>query len=163
MSDNPISEALHMIPYGFYSVTTRAGDDRNVMVLNWLTQVSFEPQHLALGVQNTSYSFGLMQQSRKLIVNIFKTEDQDVVKQFSKSREKNPEKFLKAKYTDGPVTGLPVLTDAAAYLECEIVETVDTGAGHTVVIAKVVGAGVQQEAKASETLTLVDIGWNYAG
>ena len=42
MDENAISNALNMIPYGFYAVTSRAGDDRNVMVLNWFSQVSFE-------------------------------------------------------------------------------------------------------------------------
>jgi flavin reductase (DIM6/NTAB) family NADH-FMN oxidoreductase RutF len=163
MSENPISDALHLIPYGFYSITTRDGDDRNVMVANWLTQVSFEPQHLALGIQTTSYSFGLMKKSGKLLVNIFAAEDEEVVKQFTKSREKDPEKFLKVHYSDAPVTGLPLLDEAAAYLECEIVELYDTDAGHHVVIARVVGGGVLKAIETVDVLTLPGIGWNYAG
>ncbi len=163
MSDNPISDALNLIPYGFYAVTSRAGDDRNVMVLNWFSQVSFEPQHVVIGLQKTSYTHGLVEKSGKFAVNIFREEDAEAIKPFTKSREKNPDKFKSANYSDGPATGVPVLDEAAAFLECEVVEIVDTGSGHSAVVAKVVGAGVRKEGKAADTLTLPDLGWSYAG
>lgn len=163
MTENPISDTLKMIPYGIYVVTSRDGDDRNAMVLNWLTQSSFETQHLVIGLQRTSYSYGLIEKSRKFVVNVLRKEDAETLKAFTKSRGKYPEKFNDANYTDAPVTGAPVLVEAAGYLECEVVSLFDTGSGHDVVIAKIVGAGVQKEGKAGDTLTLVELGWNYAG
>jgi len=163
MTTQDVSNALNLIPYGFYAVTSRDGDDRNVMVLNWLTQVSFEPQHLVIGLQNDSYTMGLVEKSRKFAVNLFRKEDANVIKAFTKSRAKNPEKFDSANYTDGPVTGVPVLDEAAAYLECEVIEMYDTGAGHSAVIARVVGGEVRKEGEAADTLTLPDLGWSYAG
>lgn len=163
MSEKAISDALNKIPYGFYGVTSRDGEDMNVMVVNWFTQVSFEPQHVVLGLQKISYSHGLMEKNKVFGVNIFDKEGEEVIKQFAKSREKNPDKFKSANYSEGPATGVPILDEAAAYLECEIVEFVDTGSGHDVVVAKVVGAGVRKEGKADDTLTLLDLGWNYAG
>ena len=51
MSENQVSEVLRRLPYGFYIITSRHGDDVNAMVLNWLTQVSFEPRMIAIGLQ----------------------------------------------------------------------------------------------------------------
>jgi len=163
MDENTISNALNMIPYGFYAVTSRAGDDRNVMVLNWFSQVSFEPQHVVIGLQNSSYTMGLVKESKKFVLNIFRKEDANEIKIFSKSRKKNPDKFQQANFTDAPVTGVPVLNEAAAYLECEVIDMIDTGSGHSVVYARVVGGDVRKEGEASDTLTLVDLGWSYAG
>ena len=163
MSREAISDALSMIPYGFYALTSRDGDDRNVMVMNWFTQVSFEPQHVVVGLQDTAYSFGLVEKSKKFVVNIFHKKDAKVIKPFAKSRVKNPDKFEGVKYSDGPVTGVPVLDEAAAYLECEVVNLHDTGSGHVVVLGKVVGAGVRKPGKPKDSLTLVDVGWSYAG
>lgn len=163
MSENMISDALKMIPYGLFAVTSRDGNDRNVMVLNWFSQVSFEPQHVVIGLQNSSYSYGLIEKSKKFAVNIFNKEDAEAIKPFTKSREKNPDKFKSANFSDGPVTALPVLDEAAGYFECEVVEIVDTGSGHSAVVGKVVGAGVNKPGKAGDTLTLVDLGWSYAG
>jgi flavin reductase (DIM6/NTAB) family NADH-FMN oxidoreductase RutF len=163
MNENAIPDALKMIPYGFYALTSRDHDDKNVMVLNWFSQVSFEPQHIVIGLQNSSYTFGLIEKSKKFVVNIFHKEDAKVLKAFTKSREKNPDKFKNANTSDTPVTSVPVLDEAAAYLECEVVEIVDTGSGHSAVIGKVVGAGVRKPGKAEDILTLPDLGWSYAG
>ena len=163
MTENNPSPALNLIPYGFYAVTSRNGDDRNVMVLNWLTQVSFEPQHLVIGLQDTSYTMELIKESRVFGVNLYQEDDASAIKPFTKSRAKNPDKFESANYTDGPVTGVPVLDEATAYLECEVVEIVETGAGHSAVIAKVVGGGARGEHEAADILTLPHLGWSYAG
>ena len=163
MSKNKASEALKLIPYGFYALTSRDGDEMNAMVINWFSQVSFEPQHVAVGLQNSSYSMNLVSKSHKFVLNIFHQEDADEIKPFTKSREKNPEKFENAEYSEGPVTGVPVLDSASAYLECEVVEIVDTAAGHSVVIAKVVGGEVRKEISVNQTLTLPHLGWSYAG
>ena len=163
MSENRASDALKLIPYGFYALTSRDGDDMNAMVLNWFSQVSFEPQHIVVGLQNTAYSMKLVKESKKFVINIFHKDDAEAIKPFTKSREKNPDKFKDANYSDGPVTGVPVLDEAAAYLECEVMQIVDTGAGHSAVIAKVVGGDVRKEFKADETLTLPQLGWSYAG
>jgi flavin reductase (DIM6/NTAB) family NADH-FMN oxidoreductase RutF len=48
MSDDKMKDALRMMPYGFYAITSKSGDDVNGMVANWVTQVSFEPRLLAL-------------------------------------------------------------------------------------------------------------------
>jgi flavin reductase (DIM6/NTAB) family NADH-FMN oxidoreductase RutF len=163
MSENRASDALKMVPYGFYALTSRDGDQSNAMVINWFSQVSFEPQHVAVGLQNTAYSMKLVENSKKFVVNLFHQDDAEAIKPFTKSREKNPDKFNDANYSEGPVTGVPVLDEASAYLECEVVDIVDTGSGHSVVIARVVGGDVRKEFKPDETLSLPHLGWSYAG
>ena len=51
MPDLAIKDALKLIPYGFYALTTRDGDDINAMVFNWFSQVSFDPRLVAVGLQ----------------------------------------------------------------------------------------------------------------
>jgi len=163
MSDDPIKDALNMIPYGFYSITSRSGDEVNAMVANWLTQASFEPRQVALCLQKTSYSYGVIEEGRVFAVNIFNKADEEAIKPFTKSRKKNPDKMKDARYTEGPETGCPVIEGAAAYLECKVVQIVDTGGDHNIVVGEVVGAGVNKPGKAADTLMLVDLGWSYAG
>jgi len=163
MPDYPISNVLNTIPYGFYALTSRAGDERNVMVLNWFTQTSFEPQHVVIGLDVTAYTYGLIEKGKVFGINIFHKDDVEVIKLFTKSREKNPEKFKAAQYSDGEVTGVPILDQAAAFLECEVTEKMETGSGHDVILGKIVGAGLRKELRADQTLTLPDLGWSYSG
>ena len=163
MSADPIKDALNMIPYGFHSLTSRAGDDVNAMVFNWFSQVAFEPRLVAVGLQKTSYTHGLVEKSGVFAVNIFNKEDADIIKAFTKGRSKNPDKMKDARYTEGPETGCPILEGAAAYLECKVVGRLDVGGDHEIIVGEVVGAGVNKPGKAADTLTLVDLGWSYAG
>ena len=52
MSDDTISNALKMMPYGFYAFTTKSDDDANIMVVNWVSQMSYAPRLIAVGIQN---------------------------------------------------------------------------------------------------------------
>ena len=163
MSDDPIKDALKMIPYGFYSITSSYEDDVNAMVANWFTQVSFEPRLVAIAIQKDSYSSGLIGKGKVFAVNIFDKAGVELIKPYTKGRAKNPSKMEDVKYTPGPETGCPILEGAAAYFECRVVAIHDNGGDHDMVIGEVVGAGVIKTGDASNTLSLLDIGWSYAG
>jgi flavin reductase (DIM6/NTAB) family NADH-FMN oxidoreductase RutF len=163
MINDTIKEVLRRIPYGFYAITTRSGDDVNAMTANWVMQTSFEPRQVALGLQKTSYTYGLIEQGRVFAVNIFLKDGADALTPFTKSRSKNPDKMKGAQYSQGPETGSPILTAAAAYFECRVVRIVDTGGDHDIIVGKVVGAGISIPGRAGDTLTLTDLGWSYAG
>jgi flavin reductase (DIM6/NTAB) family NADH-FMN oxidoreductase RutF len=163
MSDDPIKEVLKMIPYGFFAVTSSNGHEKNVMVANWITQVSFEPRLVALGLQKSSFTRTIIEDGRVFAINIFRSEDRDSIMPYTKGRAKNPDKMKDARFTDAPQTGCPVLEGAAAYLEFEVTEILDTGGDHEIVVGKAVGAGIMKEGDASQTLSLPLIGWSYAG
>ena len=42
---------LWKMPYGLYVVGSRSGIERNLMTLNWATQVSFEPKLVGISVE----------------------------------------------------------------------------------------------------------------
>lgn len=163
MSDDPIKDVLRMIPYGFYSISSKAGNDLNIMVANWVTQVSYEPRLIAVGLQKTSRTHGLVSRGRVLALNLFRSVDEDSIMPYTKSTEKDPEKMAAASYTLAPKTGCPVPEGAAAYLECEVKEIIDIGGDHDVVIAAPVGAEVITPADVGEILNLPGLGWSYAG
>ncbi len=163
MSDDPIKDALRMIPYGFYAISSLSEKDVNVMVATWLIQASFEPRLVALALQKTSYSHGLVKQGKVFAINIFNEADAEAIKPFTKSRDKNPDKMEDAHYSEGPETGCPILEEAAAYLECKVVAIYDYGGDHDLVVGEVVGAGVRKPGEVGDTLSLVKLGWSYAG
>ncbi len=152
-----------MMPYGFYSITSRHEDEVNAMVANWITQASFDPRLITLALQKTSYSYSLITKGRVFAVNLFKAAEAEGIKPFTKSRQKNPEKMEQVSYRPGPVTGCPVLAGAAAFLECQVRQVVDVGGDHDLVVAEVVGAEVLNAAEAGEILSLPDLKWSYAG
>lgn len=163
MSDDSIKDALRMMPYGFYSITSRNGDEVNAMVANWVVQVSFEPRLVSLALQKTSYTHGLVEQGGVFAVNIFRKEDQEILMPLCKSRAKFANKMDETSYTPAPETGCPILDGAAAYVEFKVAQIIDIGGDHDLVIGEPVGAEVLKQAEASDVLTLPHLGWSYAG
>ncbi len=151
------------MPYGFYSITSRSGDEVNAMVANWVSQVSFEPRLVAIGLQKTSFSYGLIEEGRVFAINIFRKEDEEILMPFCKSRAKFANKMEEATYTAAPVTGCPVLEGAAAYIEFKVARIIDLGGDHDIVVGEPVGAEVLKESEAGDVLTLPHLGWSYAG
>ncbi len=163
MTADPIKEALHRLPYGFYSITTRNGDDVNAMVGNWLTQVSFEPRLLLFGLSKTAVTHGIVAEGGVFAVNIFNKEDSDHIKPYTKSRAKKPDKLTATTWTAAPVTGCPVLEGAAAVIECRVRELIDVGGDHDLLVGEVVNAVLLKPGDVNTSLTLPFMGWNYAG
>lgn len=163
MSNDPIKDALNRMPYGFYSITSRHGDEVNAMVANWVMQAAFSPRLVVLGLQKKAYSHQVIEEGGVFAVNIFNKTDQEAMMPFTKGRSKKPEKMAEADYTTAPETGCPVLQGAAAYVECRVMQIVDVGADHDIVIGEVVGGKVLKEGDVDDTLTLPHVGWSYAG
>lgn len=163
MTVDPIKEALYRLPYGFYSITSRRGDEVNAMVGNWLTQVSFEPRLILFGLSKTAYTHEIVAEGGVFAVNIFNRDDAAVIKRLTKAHAKKPDKMSEVQWTPGPATGCPVLEGAAAVIECRVAHLYDTGGDHDLLVGEVVNAAILKEGSADTTLTLPFLKWNYAG
>ena len=78
---------LWTMPSGLYVVGSRARDRRNVMTLNWATQVSFEPKLLGIGVEKTSVTHELIESGGSFTLNTIDREDRAIVRKFTKPVE----------------------------------------------------------------------------
>jgi flavin reductase (DIM6/NTAB) family NADH-FMN oxidoreductase RutF len=163
MADDPIKDFLNRMPYGFYAITSRSDSDVNAMVANWITQVSFKPRRIAVGLQKKAYSHGIIEDGRVFALNLFLEADRDYLMPFTKGRSKKPDKMTSAVYTTAPETGCPILEGAAAHLECKVVQIIDISGDHDVVIGEPIGAGIIKAGQVSDSLSLVKLGWSYAG
>ena len=163
MSDDKIKDALKMMPYGFYAFTTKNGDDVNAMVVNWVSQMAYEPRLIAVGIQKSCYSHGLVSAGGVFGLNLFLQADSDAIMPVTSGRAKKPEKMQEAQYSAAPQTGVPVLVGAAAFIECRVKQIVDVGADHDIVIGEPVNADVLKEGGPPDVLSLTELGWSYAG
>lgn len=153
---------LWSLPYGLYVVGSRAGDRRNLMTLNWATQVSFEPKLFGIGVEKTAFTHDLITEGGAFTLNTIDREDRAIVRKFTKPVEHDPvAKSLNGfPYREG-LTGAPILAGAVAWLDCEVRQAVDTG-DHTFFVGEVVDAGFQKD-EATPVLRMEDTRMNYGG
>ena len=163
MSDDKIKDALRMMPYGFYAFTTKTDSDANAMVANWVSQMSYAPRLIAVGIQKSCYSRGLLAVGGAFGLNIFLQADSDAIMGVTSGRAKKPEKMDAADYSAGSQTGVPVLAGAAAYIECKVTQIIDVGGDHDIIVGEAVNADVIKEGAPSDVLSLTQLGWSYAG
>lgn len=163
MTADPIKDALRRMPYGFYSITSRNGDEVNAMVGNWLTQVSFEPRMVMFGLAKSAHTHEVVAGGGVFAINIFNKDDSDGINKLTKSRAKKPEKMESVNWTPGPETGCPVIEGAAAVIECRVVQLIDIGGDHDLLVGEPVNALILKPGDDHTSLTLPHMGWNYAG
>jgi flavin reductase (DIM6/NTAB) family NADH-FMN oxidoreductase RutF len=147
MDEKHKKTALRMIPYGLYVLTGKAPDGQvAAATVNWVTQASFAPPLLALGVKTDSGAHGIKDQG-------------GIAFAFFKPVEAAPGLLSGQPYRDG-ANGAPVLDAVPAYVECTLIDTVERG-DHSVFVGEVTNAVVRQEpaGRADDaTLWLKDLG-----
>ena len=148
--------ALEQIGYGLYVVGSKNGDDVNGMTANWLTQVSFEPRMVALAVEATSHTLANIRASKAFSVNVVAEAETLLIEKFVEPQERAGNKLGGVAFRAG-TTGCPILEQALAWLECEVLQMVMTG-DHELVIGRVIDGGQHRE---GDALTLRAMGWSY--
>ena len=151
---------LWTLPSGLYVVGSRAGERRNGMTANWVTQVSFDPKLVAVSIEKTALTHELITESQVFALSTISREDRAIVRKFTKPVEVEGNTLNGFPFHDG-VTGAPILDQAPAYVDCEVRQSVEVG-NHTLFIGEVVDAGFQA-AEDTEVLRMEDTRMNYGG
>ena len=125
--------ALRMIPYGIYVLTAKAGDgDVSAATVNWVTQTSFDPPLVAVGVKADSGAYETLKKAGSFALNFLGKGQQGAAFTFFKPAEVEEGKISGEVYADGS-TGSPVLASAPACVEFKVAEIVERGDHHIVV------------------------------
>lgn len=154
---------LWKMPYGLYVLgSTDRAERRNGMTVNWVTQVSFDPKWIGVGVEQTAVTHELIEAGGCFSLSLIDQEDRAIVRKFTKPVEVD----LAAKTLNGfpfleKVSGAPILAQAVAYIDCELRERVKAG-NHTFFIGEVVDTGFLK-AEDTAVLRMEDTRMNYGG
>ncbi len=153
---------LWTLPYGLYVLGARAGERRNGMTINLVTQVATDPKLLGVAVWKEAFTHELVREGGVFALSIVDREDRAIVRKFTKPVEVDADaRTLNGfPYRDG-LTGAPILAQAVAYLDCRVTNPVDCG-DHTFFIGEVVDAGFQKD-EGTPVLRMEDTRMNYGG
>ncbi len=150
------------MPSGLYVIGSRAGERRNAMTANWVTQVSSDPKLVAVSVEKEAFTHELITEGRVFTVNVIDREDRAIVRKFTKPVEADAaESTLNGFPVHGGPSGAPVLDQAVAWVDCRVHSTVDLGS-HTLFVGEVIDAGFQK-AEDTPVLRMEDTRMNYGG
>jgi flavin reductase (DIM6/NTAB) family NADH-FMN oxidoreductase RutF len=156
---------LWALPTGLYLIGSRHGDDVNLMTANLVVQVCLEPKLVGVALEEASVTAGLVTAGGGFTVSLLARSDRDVVRRFVKpvtDVERAPDGGLLA-LSGQPVTEVgpdrrPILSAAAAYLECRLTGA-DTLGSHVFCIGEVIGVGGEP----ADVLRMEDTRMHYGG
>ena len=162
MDANAKKTVLRMIPYGLYVLTARGKDDTvAAATVNWVTQASFAPPLVVVGVKADSHAHALIKESRAFALNVLGKGQGPMAFTFFKPATREGQTVSGEPFRWGS-TGAPVLERAPGFVECRLVESVEVG-DHSVFVGEVVEAGLPKavEGRADDaTLWLKELGPN---
>ncbi len=160
MNEDAKKTALRMIPYGLY-VLTAEGQDGAVATatVNWVTQASFSPPPVALGVKTDSGAHEIIKATKVFALNVLGKGQQGMAFNFFKSHERDGDSIGGEAFEKSPA-GAPILLSTPAWVECKLVNSIEQG-DHSIFVGEVTEAGVRQEPEGradDATLWLKDLG-----
>jgi flavin reductase (DIM6/NTAB) family NADH-FMN oxidoreductase RutF len=152
--------ALRMIPYGLYVLTSEGKDGKiAAATVNWVTQTAFEPPLVVVGVKADSGAHAIIKESGTFALNILGKDQKGQAYTFFKALDREGDSIGGEPFRKGSL-GAPILANAPAFVECQLVETIEKG-DHSIFVGEVKDAGVaaQPEGRPDDaTLTLKDLG-----
>jgi flavin reductase (DIM6/NTAB) family NADH-FMN oxidoreductase RutF len=142
--DKNVLAVLKRFEYGIYIVTMGKGEAGNAFTASWVAQVSSEPPMIAVAIHNKHQSARILNDEQAFLINLIPAEGEAVARTYYGPAESGYEKLKTSNISNSPVTGNPVISGAAGYVECKIVYRVATG-NHTIFIGEVVGGNSVSE------------------
>ncbi|MDF5714025.1 MAG: diflavin flavoprotein [Rhizonema sp. NSF051] len=122
-----LDKALGRISGGLYIITAKKGDVSSAMLASWVSQASFKPLGVSIAVAKDRAIESLMQVGDRFVLNVLEEGNyQRLMKHFLKRFAPGADRFEGVK-TQRAVNGTPILTDALAYMECEVASRMDGG------------------------------------
>jgi flavin reductase (DIM6/NTAB) family NADH-FMN oxidoreductase RutF len=135
--------ALRMIPYGVHVVTALdATGAISAATAHWVTQTSFEPPLLVVALPNDGQTYAAIRATQSFALHMLGREDAGEAIAFQDGTASMEDGLLSGWPVTRARSGLPLLLNAVAVLECGVLAVLEFGDHHTIV-AQVVEAHVR--------------------
>lgn len=145
MNIEETKKAIYSFTYGVYIITSRHEREISGMAAVWVTQISKDPMQLALGLTPESATTQMLLKSGVFAVNVLTREQRDLAYFMGRTTSSESNKFEGVR-TVTRVTGSPILSEAAAWLDCKLVSQMKVGS-HLVIIGEVMDGAVLADAE----------------
>jgi flavin reductase (DIM6/NTAB) family NADH-FMN oxidoreductase RutF len=127
--------ALCSLSTGIYVLTAREGDRRHGMSSSWVTQVSGAPPLLMASVDRRHFTHDVVARTGRFALNVVGRAGKHLEDYFYSAAARRPDNLAPFECEESP-SGLPLLRDALASLDCRVEQTHVAG-DHTLFVAAI--------------------------
>jgi len=152
-------KALRLISNGMYVMTSRCGTQYGAATVTWISQASFKPPLVMAAIRTKSNVFQCMVESRLAAIHILGCDQKDVAQKFFFPTVQGEGCINGEPFTAG-TTGVPVLQNTPAHIECRVVEILNNVGDHAIVVLEVLEAECRN---LTRPLTIAESPWEYGG
>ena len=135
-----ISKCMNSLSQGVYVIGSKKDETYNLMTAAWVTQVSANPNQLAVAIGASHLTAGLVREQEKFSLSVLAEGQEQAARICGTQSGRNVDRS-KLVSCEVNKKGMPVVNGSAAWLDCEVSRCIDLG-DHVLVIAEVVGGEV---------------------
>jgi flavin reductase (DIM6/NTAB) family NADH-FMN oxidoreductase RutF len=158
MNPETKKKVLRKISYGIYILAVENDGQYSAATITWVSQASFEPPLLMIGLKKSSNTYKFAIDSKKFSINFLDDSQKNMAASFFKDTKFEGGKLNGYDIEIGK-TGVPVFKNINSYFECELIKIIE-GGDHNVILAEIKNA---ENLTDQDVLNLVDTGWKYGG
>jgi flavin reductase (DIM6/NTAB) family NADH-FMN oxidoreductase RutF len=157
-------QLLWSLPSGLFLLASRAGEERNLMTLSFLSQLATEPKLLGVSVESDALTARLVRRGGAFGVVLLGRDQRAEVRRFVKPADHDTAARTLAgtPYSDAPVTGVPIPAFARGYLDCAVTESHELGS-HVLFVGEVVDCSLGDDELLHSPLRMEDTRMSYGG
>ena len=137
------SAALGRIPSGLFIITARHGEAETGMLASWVQQCSFNPPQVSVALKSGRDVWRWLTPGATFVLNVLDDTQTDMIAHFGRGFDPDEPAFERLA-VDRPDGAPPVLTEALAYLECQVVDRIPAG-DHDLFLGRVLAGTLLEE------------------
>ncbi|HEX4244809.1 MAG TPA: flavin reductase family protein, partial [Acidimicrobiales bacterium] len=121
-----IASLVSRLDYPLFVVTVSSSEERSGCLVGFVTQCSIQPPRYLVCISKENHTFDVSRKATALALHLLGRDQHHVASVFGEETGDDVDKFAQVSWTDG-VTGSPVLSECAAWMEGAIIDRVDVG------------------------------------
>lgn len=139
MNRDGVGQGLAVIPSGVFVVAAEHGGRRTAVLASFVQQCAFDPPGVTVAVNVRRPLLSAILNSRRFAISTMANESKDSLRRFWKGTPDGKDPF-EGLETVAFQTGIPILKDAIAFLECSLETSIDCG-DHVLCVGRVLNGG----------------------
>jgi flavin reductase (DIM6/NTAB) family NADH-FMN oxidoreductase RutF len=151
---SPPVDVFRTLTLGVYAVGAAAGGRRDLFTAAWVIQCSFEPLLLTVSINPQNASYELLHAGGGFTVNVLKVGQLELARRLGTRSGRDEDKLAGLEWKPGR-SGAPILQQALAYFDCELMGRHQAG-DHELVLGRVIGGEILD--RGARPLTYADTG-----
>ena len=149
-----IHNALQSLPSGLFVLTCSHDEYRSGILTNWVQQCSDEPPMLVVAIKKGQTIEPILRDARAFVLNMISEGDRRSIHLFGRELDRSDDPFLSIDF-DTAVTGMPILTTAIGWFDCELEGHLSPDADCRLYLGRVVAAHMNTPSKIRKPLPVV--------